>query len=73
MGQNNQPAPATPISPKVLGSTLGGGIATVIWILVGHYWLTGLSEAEVTSLTGATSTVLAFVIGYQVRDPLRRP
>ena len=68
----NQQDPTKTISPKVVGATLGGAIATIFWVLVSHYWLTGLSKEEVSSLTGATGTLLSFAFGYLVRDPLRR-
>jgi uncharacterized membrane protein (Fun14 family) len=29
------------------------------------------SEEAIAALTGATSTILAFVLGYVVRDPAR--
>jgi hypothetical protein len=61
-----------PVSPKVVGATLGGAIATLIWVLVGHYGLKGLSDTELSAVTGATGTIAAFVIGYRVSDPLRQ-
>jgi hypothetical protein len=59
------------VSPKVVGATLGGAIATFAWVLLGHYALKGLGDTELSALTGATSTIFSFIIGYRVNDPLR--
>ena len=58
------------ISPKVTSATLGGALATLVWILVAKAW-TDLSEAEVTALTGATGTLFSFGLGWLIKDPLR--
>jgi membrane associated rhomboid family serine protease len=61
----------TPISPKVTGATLGGALATITWIVIGKVW-GGLSESEITALTGASGTIFACVFSYWFNDPLRR-
>jgi hypothetical protein len=62
------------VSPKVLGATGGSLLSTIIWIalvllippLKAH-----LTDPQFTSLVTATGTLLAFVLGYLVSDPLR--
>jgi hypothetical protein len=62
------------ISPKVLWSTGGGLLATILWTLLVIY-VPGLKEhlrdAGVTAITGATGTVFVFLLGYLVADPVR--
>lgn len=62
------------ISPKVIGSTLGGALATILWILLVGY-VPGLREhlgdAGVTAITGATGTLFGALLGYFVADPVR--
>jgi hypothetical protein len=62
------------ISPKVIGSTLGGALATILWTLLAGY-VPGVKEhldaAAITSITGATGTLFAALLGYFVADPVR--
>ena len=62
------------ISPKVIGSTLGGALATILWTLL-HAYVPGVKEnldaAAITALTGATGTLFAALLGYFVADPVR--
>jgi membrane associated rhomboid family serine protease len=55
----------------VTGATLGGALATITWIVIGKVW-GGLSESEITALTGASGTIFACVFSYWFNDPLRR-
>jgi hypothetical protein len=62
------------VSPKVVGSTLGGALATILWTLLAAYvpdLRTNLTEAGLTAITGATGTLFAALLGYFVADPVR--
>lgn len=59
------------LSPKVTAGTVGGAVATLVWVLLAHYVMKDLSKEAVTALTGATGTLVAFAVGYLVKDPLR--
>jgi hypothetical protein len=62
------------VSPKVTGATLGGALATILWILLWAFVTPvkeHLSEEAITALTGASGTIFAFVLGYVFRDPIR--
>ena len=61
----------TNVSPKVGAAALGAAIATIIWTLVASLSPGTFSEAAITSLTGSTGVVLAFVLGFVVRDSRR--
>jgi hypothetical protein len=58
------------VSPKVHAAALGAAVSTFLWIPAGHF-LHGLSQGEVSSMTSATCTILAWGLGYWVRDPIR--
>jgi hypothetical protein len=60
---------SNPVSPKIVASSVGGALATIIWIVVGALMPRTFSDAQVTALTGATATVLAFAFGYLATDP----
>jgi hypothetical protein len=62
------------ISPKVIGSTLGGALATILWTLLAGYLPDlkhNLGDAGITAITGATGTLFAALLGYFVADPVR--
>jgi xanthine/uracil permease len=62
------------VSPKVTGATLGGALATVLWILLAAFVdpvKENLDENALLALTGATGTIFAFILGYWMRDPVR--
>jgi len=62
------------ISPKVIGSTLGGALATILWVLLVGFVpavKSHLDAAAITSITGATGTLFAALLGYFVADPVR--
>jgi hypothetical protein len=66
--------PAAVVSPKVVAGGLGSALATLLWIvLVKTVAKNTFSGDELAVLIGATATVLSFVFGYVVRDPLRQP
>jgi hypothetical protein len=61
------------VSPKTGATALGGALATIFWITAASTFLKGtLTDAAVAALTGASATVLAFILSYLIKDPLRR-
>jgi hypothetical protein len=64
---------AAAISPKVGAAALGGAIATIFWaIAAATWWKNTFSDSTLAAITGATATVLSFVLGYFQSDPLRK-
>jgi hypothetical protein len=59
------------LSPKVGAATLAAAAATIIWTLVATLAPGTFSEAAISSLTGATGTVLAFALGFAIQDSKR--
>ena len=59
------------VSPKVTASTLAAAITTIVWFFLGMTIAEDLDADQVAALTGATATILAFVLGYVIRDPAR--
>jgi hypothetical protein len=59
------------VSPKVGAATLAAAFATVIWTLVASLSPGTFTEAAISSLTGATGTILAFVLGFAISDSKR--
>lgn len=46
--------------------------STVLWMLLAATVLEGtFTDLEIVTLTGATATVLGWLAGYLIRDPLR--
>lgn len=65
--------PSNPISPKVTAAALASAVSTILWVVAAAtVWKGTFSDVSLSALTGATSTVLAFLLGYVVRDPLRQ-
>ncbi|MGH2731947.1 MAG: hypothetical protein ACRDJG_03220 [Actinomycetota bacterium] len=62
---------STTLSPKVGAAALGSAISIIVGIAMPRFF-GGLSTGEVASLTGATATILSFVFGYLISDPLRK-
>jgi hypothetical protein len=62
----------TDLSPKVTAAALGAAVATVLWTLVATLSPGTFADTAISSLTGATGTVLAFVFGYLIRDARRQ-
>jgi hypothetical protein len=59
------------VSPKVGFAAVGTAIATIIWTIVAVTSPGVFTDAAIASLTGATATVIAFLLGFAVRDPAR--
>ena len=59
------------VSPKVTAAGLGGALATLMWVPIGHFIAGVFSQVEIASMSGATATVLATAVGYVVHDPAR--
>jgi hypothetical protein len=59
------------LSPKVTAATLAAAFATIIWTLVASLSPGTFTEAAIASLTGATGTILAFALGFAIRDSKR--
>lgn len=55
-------------SKKIGAVAIGGALATILWILLATYVTTGISKEAITALTGATSTIFAFALGYFVPE-----
>lgn len=65
--------PGNPVSQKVTAASAGSALGTLIWALLAIFGvLPDDTNPEVVAVaTGATSTVLAFLLGYIFRDPTR--
>jgi hypothetical protein len=55
-------------SQKIGAVALAGAISTTLWTLLAAFITTGLSTQAVATLTGATTTIVAFVLGYLIPD-----
>ncbi len=52
-------------STKVGAAGLGGAVATIFWLVASlTFWEGVFPDAALTSLTGSSATVLAFLFGY---------
>ena len=56
------------LSPKVGAAAVGAAVGTIIWTLVAELSPGTFSETAITSLTGSTGTILAFALGFVIRD-----
>jgi hypothetical protein len=56
------------ISTKVTAAAVGTALATIVWTVVATFAPGVFTDTAITSMTGATSTVLAFVFGYVIPD-----
>ena len=52
---------------KVAAATLAAAIASIAFILVGKLAPSAFSDAELATLQGSVTTVLAFALGYLIR------
>ena len=55
-------------SQKINAVALAGAIATMFWTLLAAYVTTKMPKEVIATLTGATTTILAFGLGYLIRD-----
>lgn len=63
------------ISPKVTVAALGASLSAMAWILLAAFVgpiKENMDQGAITAVTGATATVVSFLLGYVVRDPQRR-
>ena len=58
------------ISPKLTAGALGGAIATLVGVGVAHIF-PAISSLELASIVSAVGTLVTFVIGWYMPDPLR--
>jgi uncharacterized BrkB/YihY/UPF0761 family membrane protein len=59
------------ISPKVNAAAAAAAVATIIWTVVAALSPGMFSETAIASLTGATGTILAFLLWFLIRDSKR--
>lgn len=62
------------ISPKVTVAALGASLSAMVWILLAAFVEpinSNMDQGAITAVTGATATVVSFLLGYIVRDPQR--
>jgi hypothetical protein len=62
-----------PVSPKVAAGAVGVALATLIWFVIAIAGILpdDVSPEAVAGATGATGTILSFILGYLVPDPKR--
>ena len=56
------------ISTKVTAAAVGTALATILWTLTATLAPGIFTDTAITSLTGATGTLFAFVFGYLIPD-----
>jgi hypothetical protein len=59
------------ISPKLSAAAIGGAIATLVGVAVGHIFPV-VTTLELSAIVGAVGTLFSFIIGYYLPDPLRQ-
>ena len=66
--------PRRTLSPKLLGA-LGGALATMAWIVLANeiQQVSDWTTDTMIAATGASATLLTFLVSYLVGDPLRQP
>jgi hypothetical protein len=58
-----------PISSKVAVSSVGAAISALFWtIAAATFWKGTFSDATIAALTGFTTTIVTFVLGYFVPE-----
>jgi hypothetical protein len=55
-------------SQKIGAVALAGAISTMMWTLLAAYVTKTMSTEVVATLTGATTTIIAFCLGYLISD-----
>jgi hypothetical protein len=64
---------AAGVSSKVSAAALGSAVATIFWVIAAAtWWKNTFSDSTLAVLTGASATILAYVLGYLKADPLRQ-
>jgi hypothetical protein len=56
------------ISTKVTAAAVGTALATILWTVTASFAPGVFTDTAITSLTGATGTIFAFVFGYWIPD-----
>jgi hypothetical protein len=56
------------ISTKVTAAAVGTALATIIWTVIATVMPGVFTDTAITSLTGASGTIFAFVFGYVIPD-----
>jgi hypothetical protein len=56
------------ISTKVTAAAAGTAMATILWTIVATFAPGVFTDTAITSMTGATGTLLAFLFGYWIPD-----
>jgi hypothetical protein len=60
---------AMPVSNKVTAGSVAAALATIFWtVAAATFAKNTFNEATIAALTGATTTVLTFVIGWLVPE-----
>jgi hypothetical protein len=60
---------ALPVSSKVTAASVASALATIFWtVAIATFAKNTFSDVTVAVLTGATTTVLTFVLGYFVPE-----
>jgi uncharacterized membrane protein len=61
-----------PVSPKVTAAALAAALATIVFFVLALLDVfDDVAEESIAALQGAVTTVLAFVLGYLIRDENR--
>jgi hypothetical protein len=61
------------ISTKVTAAAVGTAVATILWTVTATFAPGVFTDTAITTLTGATGTVFAFVFGYWIPDRSANP
>jgi hypothetical protein len=63
---------ASGISPKVFAAGVGGAAATIFWtVMTATLWKHVFDVEQVSTVTGATASLLSLLFGFFIRDRLR--
>ena len=56
-------------SPKITAAAIAGAVATILWTIVATVSPDLFTQTAVVTLTGATTTLFAALLGYLKVDP----